>query len=144
MPSVFCFENLEIKRTRVYLQRSALLLLALSALVLLTSFACKKKASVGNRDSNQTSSRAASADGGGGEKIGVPECDDFIAKYEACISAHVPAAQRTQYKENIEGYRKAWRQQITANPDVKAALPAACKRHLEQARITMKQFGCEF
>jgi hypothetical protein len=128
----------------MYLRKSPLLLVALSALALLMSIACGRKASVGNRDSNQTSSRAASADSGGGEKIGVPECDDFIAKYEACISDHVPAAQRTQYKENIEGYSRAWRQQIAANPDVKAGLPAACKRHLEQARITMKQFGCEF
>ena len=143
MPSAFCFEDLK-EKTRVYLRKSALLPLALIVLALLTSIACEKKASVGNRDSNQTSSRAASTDSGGGEKIGVPECDDFIAKYEACISAHVPAAQMTKYKENIEGYRRAWRQQIAANPDVKAALPAACKRHLEQARVTMKQFGCEF
>src|SRR5450756_593269 len=34
-----------------------------------------------------------------GEKIGIPECDDFITKYDACVSAHVPEAQRAQYKD---------------------------------------------
>jgi hypothetical protein len=121
------------------------LILALPALAVVMSIACEKKTPVENRDSKQPASRASSADpGSNSEKIGVPECDDFVAKYEACISAHVPEAQRTQYKENIDGYRRAWRQQIAANPEVKSALPAACKRHLEQARITMKQFGCEF
>jgi hypothetical protein len=90
-----------------------------------------------NRANSQTRS-------GSTEKIGVPECDDFADKYEACINDHVPPDQQRQFRENIEGYRRAWRQQIASNPDIKSALPAACKRHLEQARITMKQFGCEF
>jgi hypothetical protein len=77
-------------------------------------------------------------------KIGVPECDDFVAKYEACITDHVPADKQRQFKENIDGFRRAWRQQLAANPDTRTALPAACKRHLEQARIAMSQFGCEF
>ena len=127
------------------LRKSGLLLLVLPALAVLMSIACDKKVSVENRDSNQTNSRASSTDAGNrGEKIGVPECDDFAAKYEACISDHVPATEQRQYRENIEGYWRAWRQQIAANPDMKAALPAACKQHLEQARITMKKFGCEF
>src|SRR6266542_3684311 len=50
-----------------------------------------------NRPATTTSSPAttippASTTAGG--KIGVPECDDFIAKYDACVSGHVPHAAR--------------------------------------------------
>ena len=39
------------------------------------------------------------------EKIGVPECDDFIAKYDACVSSHVPENVRAQYRTSIATWR---------------------------------------
>ena len=76
------------------------------------------------------------------EKIGIAECDDFIAKYNACISDHVPAAKKAEYKENIDAFARTWKQ-LMANSD-KSTVAAACKRHSEMARENMKSFGCEF
>ena len=88
------------------------------------------------------SSNSTGATAGSSEKIGIPECDDFIAKYNACISDHVPAAKKAEYKENIDAFARTWKQ-LMANSD-KSTVAAACKRHSEMARENMKSFGCEF
>ena len=105
--------------------------------------ACAHKSGSEDHRQSASNSRASTIDTDN-TKIGVPECDDLVAKYEACIAAHVPADQQRQFKENIDGFRRAWRQQLAANPETKQVLPAAGKRHLDQARVTMSQFGCEF
>lgn len=94
----------------------------------------------GNRPATATTSSTAS----NAEAIGVAECDDFIAKYEACISDHIPEAQKRQYRENIDAWRKSWRQLVTGNQMSKEAMAATCKRHILQSREGMKSFGCEF
>ena len=78
-----------------------------------------------------------------GDKIGVPECDDFITKYEACISGKVPEAQRAQFNTMLKQWRDSWRQ-AAATPQGKAGLAQGCKMSAEQARQSMKSFGCEF
>jgi hypothetical protein len=77
------------------------------------------------------------------EKVGVAECDDFIAKYEACISGHVPDAQKQQYQGNIDALRSSWRQ-LAANAGAKEPLELMCKRQVVQARESMKEFNCQF
>ncbi len=49
---------------------------------------------------------AKTSDSGG--KIGVPECDEFITAYEACISKNVPEAARAQYKTILAQWRDSW------------------------------------
>jgi hypothetical protein len=78
-----------------------------------------------------------------GDKIGVPECDDYLAKYETCVSGKVPEAARAQYRATLEQTRKSWRD-LAANPQTKASLAQACKTATESARQTMKTMGCEF
>jgi len=75
--------------------------------------------------------------------IGVPECDDFIAKYDACVSSKVPEVARAQYKSTIEQWRTSWKQ-LSGNPQTRASLVQACKSAAEQARTSMKTFNCEF
>src|SRR5687768_4882856 len=53
-----------------------------------------------------------------GDKIGVPECDDYLAKYETCVSGKVPEAARAQYLSTLEQTRKSWRD-LAANPQTK-------------------------
>jgi hypothetical protein len=77
------------------------------------------------------------------EKIGVPDCDDFLAKYEACVTDKVPEVARTQYKAGIEQWRTSWRQ-LAANPNTKPSLGAACKQALETTRTSMKSYNCAF
>ena len=78
-----------------------------------------------------------------GEKIGVPECDDFIAAYDACVSSKVPEVARAQYKASIEQWRTSWRQ-LAANPNTKATLAGVCKQAAEQAKVSMKSYNCTF
>jgi hypothetical protein len=77
------------------------------------------------------------------EKIGVPECDEFIANYEACVTGKVPEVARAQYKTAIEQWRTSWKK-LADNPQTKGTLAAACKQSAEQARASMKSFNCTF
>jgi hypothetical protein len=78
-----------------------------------------------------------------GAKIGVPECDEYLDKYEACVSSKVPEAARAQYETTLAQTRKSWRD-LAANPQTKASLAQACKTATESARQSMKSLGCEF
>jgi hypothetical protein len=77
------------------------------------------------------------------EEIGVPECDKFIAAYDACVSSKVPESSRAQYKASIEQWRSSWRT-LAANPLTKATLATVCKQSEEQAKTAMKSYGCTF
>src|SRR5262252_10813320 len=57
-----------------------------------------------------------------GEKIGIKECDDYIAKYEAC-TPKVPEAGRAAYKSALEQARIQWKK-LADNPATKGSLAA--------------------
>lgn len=78
----------------------------------------------------------------GGDKVGVAECDDYLAKYEACLSK-VPEAARAQYQQAFAQVRKSWRD-LAATPQGKSSLAQACKMASDQAKSSMKPYGCEF
>ena len=90
-----------------------------------------------------TTNTAANTSTTSGEKIGVPECDDYIAKYEACLSGKVPEAARATYKTSLETMRTTWKK-AAETPQGKAALAQGCKTALEQAKSTMSSFGCSW
>ena len=76
-----------------------------------------------------------------GEKIGVPECDDFIAKYEACVSGKVPEAARASYQTAIKQWKDSWKK-LADNPQTKGTLAAACKQAREQQETALKSYNC--
>jgi len=76
-----------------------------------------------------------------GEKIGVPECDDFIAKYDACVSSKVPEAARAQYQSAVKQWRESWKK-LAENPQTKGTLAAACKQAAAQQEAALKTYGC--
>ena len=78
-----------------------------------------------------------------GDKVGVPECDEYIAKYEACINSKVPEAQRAMFKTSFETMRKSWKESA-ANPQSKAALASGCKQALDTAKQSMSAFSCDW
>jgi hypothetical protein len=84
-----------------------------------------------------TTSTTASAN-----KIGVPECDEYLASYDACM-AKVPEVARAQYKTSIDQVRTSWKK-LADNPQTKPSLAAACKQAAEQARTAMKTYNCTF
>lgn len=78
-----------------------------------------------------------------GDKIGVPECDEYIAKYEACVNNNVPENMRASLKTTFDQSRKAWKA-AAANPQAKATLPSACKQAMETSRQAMASYKCDF
>lgn len=90
-----------------------------------------------------TSNTPAKTTTASGEKVGVAECDDFLDKYEACVSGKVPEAARVQYQASLKQWRDSWRQ-LAANPQTKGSLAAACKMAAEQAKQSMTSYGCSF
>lgn len=81
---------------------------------------------------------AASAD-----SIGVPECDEYIKKYEACVMSKVPESARAAVLSSFETSRKQWKE-MAANPQAKAGLPNACKMALDMAKQSMSAYSCEW
>lgn len=80
---------------------------------------------------------AAASSGG----IGVAECDDYLTRYEACVSSKVPAEARAALEQSLTQMRDAWRA-AAATDAGKQGLAAACKQAHEAARSAMQQYGC--
>ena len=126
------------------------ILLPLCVLLGLLLVACgKTEVSVNTNTSASPATKASPAStpatvaSTAGEKIGVPECDEFIAAYDACVSSKVPEVARAQYKASIEQWRTSWRK-LADNPATKASLAQACKQSAEAARTSMKSYNCTF
>ena len=75
--------------------------------------------------------------------IGVAECDDFLKKYEACVSGKVPAAAQATFKSSMEQWRTSWKQ-LAANAQTKATLAAACKSSMDQAKTSLASYNCSW
>jgi hypothetical protein len=123
------------------LRNTLLILCVLCAAILI---GCSKT-EMGNSNtmtgnSNKTTS-TTSTSAPAGEKIGVPECDDFIAKYDACVSSKVPEAARAQYQNAVKQWRESWKK-LAENPQTKGTLAAACKQAREQQEAALKTYGC--
>ncbi|MDQ3745792.1 MAG: hypothetical protein M3444_15555 [Acidobacteriota bacterium] len=100
-------------------------------------------AAAGNGNKAATNTAAnTSTTSTSGDKIGVPECDEYIAKVEACL-AKVPAAGQPAVKTSLDAMRKSWRD-AAATPQGKAGLAAGCKQALETAKSTYSSYGCSW
>ena len=128
--------------------RITLVILSLVCAVVLVG--CAKTETTSNGNSNNSNMEKPMTAGAPSEKptmavqkIGVPECDDFIAKYDACVSDKVPEAARAQYKSAIAQWRTSWKK-LADNPSTKGTLAAACKQAAEQQAAALKSYGCSF
>jgi len=125
-----------------------MILLVASVVLAIGLFACSKSDNMSSNNSNSTTTAEKPATStttaaSSGEKIGVPECDDFIAKYDACVSDKVPAAAREQYKSAVAQWRASWKK-LAENPQTKGTLASACKQAAEQQAAALKSYGCSF
>jgi len=73
--------------------------------------------------------------------IGVPECDDYIAKLDACLNSKVPEAARGAFRSQAEGLRKSWKD-AAATPQGKAGLAVGCKAASDAAKISLSAYNC--
>ena len=76
-----------------------------------------------------------------GDKIGIPECDDYIAKYESCIRGKVPEAARATLESSLKTSREQWKK-AAENAQSRGTLAAACKQASDAAATSMKAYGC--
>src|SRR5258708_22944474 len=89
-----------------------------------------------NKPANTAKSTAASS----GEKIGVPECDEYLAKYEGC-AGKVPEAGRAAYNSAGEQLRASWKK-LAANPATKRTHASACNQATEAQAPALKGYSC--
>lgn len=123
-------------------------LLVVSLVLAVGLFACSKSENTSNSNSNSTTTSEKSTTtttttttaSTSGDKIGVPECDDFIAKYESCTSK-VPEMAREQYKSAMVQWKASWKK-LAENPQTKGSLAAACKQAADQQAAAWKMYGC--
>jgi hypothetical protein len=130
------------------LTKLSLFLCVICAIVLVGC--AKKEANTNSGATNGNANKAATTASpvnhtttASADKIGVPECDEFLANYDACVTGKVPEVARAQYKASIEQWRSSWKK-LADNPQTKPSLVAACKQSAEQARTAMKTYNCTF
>src|SRR5438128_7354425 len=95
---------------------------------------------IGCSKTEMSNSNSGSTTASSGDKIGVPECDEYIAKYESCTSK-VPEALRANYKGALDQVRASWKK-LAADPATRGSLAAACKQATETAAASWKAYGC--
>ena len=77
-----------------------------------------------------------------GAEFGVPECDDYLKKYVACIDKLAPAAQAAA-RQALDQSKAAWKQ-AAATEQGKAALGATCKAASDAAGPGLRAQGCSW
>jgi hypothetical protein len=112
-------------------ERMVALVGLLAALVALLG--CKKLAHRGESSSSSPS---------GGDKTGVAECDDFLAKYEKCIEK-MPAVARPGAEQSIKTMRETWKK-IAETPSAKAGMATMCKQAAEGVKSSMGPYNCQW
>jgi hypothetical protein len=79
------------------------------------------------------------------DSVGVPECDEYIQKYEACLTK--VAKQAPQIEPNLKSAFQQQRdgfKQAAASPQSKAMLATQCKQAVETAKQSMNAYTCEW
>jgi len=94
-----------------------------------------------NSNKAGTSTTSTTGTTSSGDKIGIPECDDYIAKYETCVRGKVPEAARAALESSLKTARDNWKK-AAENAQSRGTLAAACKQASEAAATSMKAYGC--
>jgi hypothetical protein len=76
-------------------------------------------------------------------EFGVAECDDYMAKYLACVDSKVPEAARAALRQSLDQTKAQWKQ-AASTPEGKSTLAMACKQMTESAKTSMSAYGCSF
>ena len=80
-----------------------------------------------------------------GDSVGVPECDEYITKYEACLTKIAKAAPQVEptLKSSFEAQRNGFKS-AAATPQGKATLASTCKTAIETAKTATKAYSCDW
>jgi hypothetical protein len=75
-------------------------------------------------------------------EFGVPECDDYVKKFMACMEK-MPEAARTGVRTAFDQSREQWKA-AAATTEGRSALSMTCKSATDTARTAMSAYGCEW
>jgi hypothetical protein len=91
----------------------------------------------GGQETSQSSTTPGPA-----EAIGVPECDDYIKKYLACVD-RMPAAAQDTARSSLNQMRDQWRQAASTEQG-RTGLAMSCRSAIDTARAAMSSYGCSW
>jgi hypothetical protein len=116
--------------------KKAMVLLFVLAVTALVVNGCAKKESA-------PAAGGGSAPAAASDSVGVPECDEYITKYQNCLKGKVPAAAQAAMKGAFDTTVTEWRK-VAATPEGKSGLAMACKSALDASKQAMGAYGCEW
>jgi hypothetical protein len=107
--------------------------LVAAAILMATTAGCHRAATATSEDGG--------ASGVSEGNVGIPECDDYLAKYARCIADKVPSDQRKAFEDALQRTRATWKT-LAANSGARPGLPQACSLARQTAQTTLKQYAC--
>ncbi len=75
--------------------------------------------------------------------FGVAECDDYVAKYLACLEGSMPESARPAARDALQKTREAWHR-AAQGPHAAEALKVGCTQAVEATRQAYARYGCTF
>lgn len=76
-----------------------------------------------------------------GVSTGIPECDEFIRKYENCVRTGMPAAVRPAMLKALAQMRQTYRK-AGRSPRARKSLATACTRTGKTMARSMARYKC--
>ena len=79
------------------------------------------------------------------DAIGIPVCDEFLAKYQACVTHKVPTDKRVIIQSGVDTMRKGWlelKDMLDHREIVRADVENACKEAPHNLKQLFDAFGC--
>jgi hypothetical protein len=123
----------------------ALIPIATAGLAALVAYGCGGHGG-GDAQAPRAAGAPAATTGGAaatGGDFGVPECDDYIKKYLACVDSKVPESARAMVRQQLDQTRAQWKQ-AASTPEGRAGLAMGCTQATQAARAAMAAYGCTF
>jgi hypothetical protein len=77
----------------------------------------------------------------GATEFGVPECDNYVKKYMACVDSKVPESARAFLRQSFEATKAQWKQ-AASTPQGRAGLASGCLQAETIAKQSMASYGC--
>jgi hypothetical protein len=78
------------------------------------------------------------------DRIGVPQCDDFLDAYQRCIDQRVPRTERHELQNALSDTRIRLRDALVADPTNGPGLVRTCADLQREALASTHKFHCQF
>jgi hypothetical protein len=76
-------------------------------------------------------------------EFGVPECDNYMKSWLACVDSKVPESMRGTYRTAIEQSKAQWKQ-AASTPQGKEALAMTCTQSLAATKQALAAYNCSW